>query len=279
MSKISDYLRAIRGHKKKIEEARQRQTVAGFAEELRKPIETLLDQFDSAGIQKKADDFVTDLDKLKLLQHLQSPHGADSEGRKRIVLSKPLSDAERLWQAVAQNDNGAAMEALSYFAELVTFEQPIDPDLQRLTNLILAKSILEGALPASKRGRPKSDDVEQLGKDVAQIYWEMRDGGKSYADTVALISGQVHKDERHIMRMVEANKKWVGETKERREANRKWLRVMRDISKRSEESNFSLVNHYFFSLPSELAQAEFQSEDWIDHLDELIRVEAEAKRH
>ena len=66
MSKISDYIRAVKDHFNRIEEDRQRQTVAEFANELRKPVDSLLEQFRSAGIHKQANDVVTDAEKRAL---------------------------------------------------------------------------------------------------------------------------------------------------------------------------------------------------------------------
>lgn len=274
MSKISDYIRAVKDHFNRIEEDRQRQTVAEFANELCKPVDSLLEQFRSAGIHKQANDVVTDAEKQTLLAHLQNAHRSDTAGTKRLTIEK-VPEADPLWRAVARNDNGAELEALWQLADHVIWEQPIEPDLQRLVNLILAKSIVQGTLPSMKRGRPKNENVEQLGKEVAQAYWDMRDGGKSYADTVAWLSERVHKDERHIMRMVEAHKGLVGETIEARERNRRWTSLMREIYDKDREGSYlSLLSP---KLPPELEQPDFQERDYIDHLDELIRAEAASK--
>ena len=64
-------------------------TVAEFANELKKPTDTLLDQLKAAGVAKSsASDALTDGDKQKLLSHLQASHGTASPERKKITLVK-----------------------------------------------------------------------------------------------------------------------------------------------------------------------------------------------
>ena len=64
-------------------------TVAEFANELKKPTDTLLDQLKAAGVAKSsASDALTEGDKQKLLSHLQASHGTASPERKKITLVK-----------------------------------------------------------------------------------------------------------------------------------------------------------------------------------------------
>ena len=64
-------------------------TVAEFANELKKSNETLLEQLKSAGVAKStATDFLSDADKQKLLNYLQTSHGTPSADRKKITLVK-----------------------------------------------------------------------------------------------------------------------------------------------------------------------------------------------
>jgi translation initiation factor IF-2 len=66
-------------------------TVSEFANELKKPTDTLLEQLKSAGVPKaSASDALTDGDKQKLLSYLQTSHGtaAASGERKKITLVK-----------------------------------------------------------------------------------------------------------------------------------------------------------------------------------------------
>jgi translation initiation factor IF-2 len=64
-------------------------TVAEFANELKKPTDTLLEQLKAAGVAKSsASDALTDGDKQTLLSHLQASHGTASPERKKITLVK-----------------------------------------------------------------------------------------------------------------------------------------------------------------------------------------------
>ena len=64
-------------------------TVAEFANELKRPTDALMEQLQAAGVAKKsASDVLTDADKQKLLNHLQSSHGTDAAQRRKITLTK-----------------------------------------------------------------------------------------------------------------------------------------------------------------------------------------------
>lgn len=275
MSKISAYIHSVQQHFKETSE--KTQTVAEFADELRKPVDILIEQLQSAGLSKNKNDIMLESDKQALLKYLQKSHGSEKSERKKITLTRGPSEAVKMWKAVAENQNGSAWEVLEHFTSEIIWGQPIDPDLQRLVNLIIAKSFLEGALPNMRRGRPKSDDVEEMGRAVAQKYWDLRDGGESYADAVEIISAQIYKDERHIMRMVEANTSSVGHTREERERKRKWRTFMREM--RTDENPYVSIYEKFINpdLPPELTNIEFDTADYIDHLDEVIKMELNTK--
>jgi len=64
-------------------------TVSEFANELKRPTQTLLEQLKAAGVPKAtAADTLTDADKHKLLAFLQSSHGTAGAERKKITLVK-----------------------------------------------------------------------------------------------------------------------------------------------------------------------------------------------
>ncbi|GAB4216721.1 MAG: translation initiation factor IF-2 [Rhodoferax sp.] len=64
-------------------------TVAEFANELKKPADTLLEQLRAAGVAKNAaSDSLTEADKQRLLSYLQSSHGTANADRKKITLVK-----------------------------------------------------------------------------------------------------------------------------------------------------------------------------------------------
>ena len=64
-------------------------TVAGFAQELKMPVELLIEQFNSAGVEKtSATDEVTEADKALLLASLQRAHGSADGAKKKISITK-----------------------------------------------------------------------------------------------------------------------------------------------------------------------------------------------
>jgi translation initiation factor IF-2 len=64
-------------------------TVAEFANELKRPTDTLLEQLQAAGVAKQsAADALTEGDKQKLLNYLQTSHGTAAAARKKITLTK-----------------------------------------------------------------------------------------------------------------------------------------------------------------------------------------------
>lgn len=64
-------------------------TVAAFANELRKSPAALLEQLKSAGVEKEGpSDALSEADKAKLLAYLQASHGTATHERKRITLAR-----------------------------------------------------------------------------------------------------------------------------------------------------------------------------------------------
>ena len=58
-------------------------TVSEFANELKKPVDTLLEQLKGAGVPKAAaSDVLTDSDKQSLLSFLQTSHGTAAPGER-----------------------------------------------------------------------------------------------------------------------------------------------------------------------------------------------------
>jgi translation initiation factor IF-2 len=64
-------------------------TVAQFATQLKRPVEALLEQLNSAGVAKQSpEDSLTETDKERLLEYLRSAHGTAAPERKKIVLTR-----------------------------------------------------------------------------------------------------------------------------------------------------------------------------------------------
>ncbi|MFY7913206.1 MAG: hypothetical protein ACOVPA_00870 [Rubrivivax sp.] len=261
MTKISDYLAQLR----RMDEQRRATTVAEFAAELDRPVDTLLSQFRAAGVSLEGvDSSVSEGDKQALLSHLRGTHTPTEGGRKRIRIE---TRAERSYRAVAGAENGAEWDVLQEFASEVVWEQPIDPLLQRLVNLIVAKAVLVGSLPPARRGRPVAEDAQQFGRDLAEDFWAMRDSGVPYKDAIGELSARHHKDERHLSRIIKEHTRWVGETRDKRDRQRQmWSWIAEVLAKHG-------PNPYRNSLMAAIETPplpELSLDDYLDHLSELL---------
>jgi hypothetical protein len=258
MSKISDYQKALREKEK----ADDKQTVGEFAVELMKKPAHLLKQLKEAGIQKsKASDVLTLKDKNQLLKHLQNLHRSKIPRKKITIKVDP--ETNKLIRRVAQEENGAEFEALNYFLGAVLAGEKIVPDFQKLINLIVAKSVLIGALPMQKLGRPKVEKLDSIGLEAAYRYWNLIDSGVPYEEAVQQVSSEFHKSDRHIMRLIAPHKKTVGETSEDRMRNR-------DRSKFLQSINPNSFDQYKKIFEPKIPVPNFTDDDYFDHLDELV---------
>ncbi len=70
--------------------------VAQFAEELRLPVATLIEQLQASGVNKKAgDDAITEQDKTRLRDYLQEMHGKKEEKKKITLTRKQTTEIKR----------------------------------------------------------------------------------------------------------------------------------------------------------------------------------------
>jgi chorismate mutase len=261
MSKVSDFIAAYRKQQEPTD-----QTVAEYAMELSKPLDSFMQQLSEAGIKKSSrDEILTHEDKNQLLKHLQKAHRPRGRRMDRTITID--HEINKFLRTVAAQENGAEWELLERFAAEVVWGQPIEPALQNVANLVCAKAVLTGALPLRRRGRPESDEIKELGLKVAQEYWFMRDSGHSYQETVNQLALRHHKDERHLMRMVEKHKSEVGLTLEDRQRHRRWVQTMQEIYSSSEAYEAHLAPIFREQMPV----PDFSWEDYIEHLDEMIR--------
>ncbi|KQO23695.1 translation initiation factor IF-2 [Acidovorax sp. Leaf76] len=121
-------------------------TVAEFANELKKSPETLLDQLKAAGVGKAApSDALTESDKQKLLAYLQASHGTASADRKKITLVK--KSTSEIKQADA---TGKARTIQVEVRKKRTFIQR-DEDVG---------AAAESAAPAVEEAAASSEDIE-----------------------------------------------------------------------------------------------------------------------
>lgn len=272
MSKISEYQAAL----EKLAKARKLQSVSDFAKELEKSSETLLSQLAEAGISKSsASDPISSIEKNKLLEWLQVQHG-DVKPRKKItVVVDPIE--RRLIRDVAEQKNGAEYEALEYLLGAVIRGEKVPSSLQKLINIIVAKSLFFGALPLRKLGRPKQEELDVVGLNAAERYWELVDSGVSYQEAVETVSTEIHKSERHVMRFVAKHKKEIGETKEAREEYRSYWNFYRTHVAHKPAYREAMVRYRRAFEPA-IPPPELSEDDYLEHLDELVeRLASQAK--
>ena len=273
MSKIADYI-------EQQERARETQTVADFAMNLRRSPDAILRLLQKAGVQKNAPtDRISEADKKTLLHFLKSQYSNPNDtSREKIVIEKMStpceSETDLLLKAVVEEKNGAEWGVLTHFAGLVIAENEIDPNLQAAVNLLVAQIVLCETLPLKKLGRPKSQEVEEVGLEIAQTYWDLRDQGESYSNAVSQLAGQFHKDERHIMRMVRAHKVRVGEDLQKREANRRSNEITRNLTMAIQSTE--VIDDYLKSFYRSWPQ--FTFEEYIEFLDERLINTIRARR-
>ena len=183
---------------------------------------------------------------------------------KRIVMP---SFQERTLKAVFDNENGADHRVLEVLAGLVLSGEKIDPDLQEVANAIVAQAVFFDALPLKRVGRPKEET--DRGFEIAIRYFELFDQGVGYAKSVETVAKQFHKDERQIMRLVKANKHWIGETREKRDAKRAWWRMCGELEARMRASGETSALEKMLEHLVELREAD-SKRDPIAELDRRI---------
>lgn len=272
MSKISEYLKSLGKHYKIMGTVT---SVEALAEDLCRAVPDLIEHFKSAGITKYPGDTVSAKEQADLRKHLRKQH--DNPHLRQIEIRLEPESQKNL-RAVATGENGAEWDTLKSFTESIVFGRAVDPLMQRLVNIIIARSFIKGALPSMRRGRPKSDETERLGEEIARAYWDMRDSGMGYAEAATELSAKYHKDERHIMRSVEKHKSAIGNTLEDRNRKRRWEGLLRDvyIGPTAEGQPHSVYQSLLQSreIPPELVDFQFDRNDCLEHLEELIEKEA-----
>lgn len=169
---------------------------------------------------------------------------------------------------LADEENGAEYGVLLQLAALLLSGREIDPDFQKVANAIVVQSLLMDRLPPKRKGRPKDGDDAQVFA-IARHYFDLMDNGARYADAVAEVGTKFHKDERHIMRMVQEGKKFIGNSKADRDRNRDWWRICAEmhtavIAAGGEAAEMKMQRHY-----AQMAARE-ASRDPMQELDEMI---------
>lgn len=172
-------------------------------------------------------------------------------------------------RAVAEKKNGAEFEALEYLLKAVVCGQKLAPPMQQLINILVAKSLLLGALPLRRLGRPKNENLESVGRNAAERYWSLVDSGATYQEAVEKVSLEIHKSERHVMRLVAKHKAEVGETLEQRTSQREFRNLLRRIYTDSPSASEALSKYAQIFEP-QIPPPDLTEDDYLEHLDELI---------
>lgn len=184
--------------------------------------------------------------------------------RKRITIP---SLEDRALKAIANNENGADYGVLQVLAGLVLGGREIDPDFQKVANAIVVQSLLFDTLPPKRKGRPKNEDGD--GFSVALMYYDLLDSGVRYADAVAQVAGEFHKDERHIMRIVKENRHLIGNSKEERQKKRDWWRICAEVRESVIAKGGTPADEQMLKVFEE-ADARDRKRDLVGELDEII---------
>lgn len=264
MSKLTEILDSFRLE----QDAKSRRTVTQFAEELGKDVGIVLEQFSEAGIVFSGpDDEVLSTHRQKLLDWLKVKHRSRSKKKIEIRRNLDFSPYGCAWRAVAGGENGAEWDCLNEFAGAVILGADIHPHQQRLINLIVAKAVIQGALPLKRVGRPKESRTDDLAMAVSTEYWELLDSGRTSVEAVECLAAKFHKTERQIFRYIEANKPSFGDTKEARDQKRELFKLMASFGDLGSDP---LASMSAMSLPD---LSSLTGEDYLDHLDEVIAKE------
>ena len=116
--------------------------------------------------------------------------------------------------AIADGENGAEQQAFHILAGLVLDDGAIHPLFQQVMNLLMVEIVLTGRLPYSKAGRPKHDDAHIDKTLIAWEFFDMRDDGMTYQETMDELVKRHHKGERHLARIVKDHSTHLPKTKE-----------------------------------------------------------------
>ncbi len=127
--------------------------------------------------------------------------------------------------AIADGENGAEQQAFHILAGLVLDDGAIHPLFQQVMNLLMVEIVLTGRLPYSKAGRPKHDDAHIDKTLIAWEFFDMRDDGMTYQETMDELVKRHHKGERHLARIVKDHSTHLPKTKEERDQRREFLRM------------------------------------------------------
>lgn len=136
--------------------------------------------------------------------------------------------------AFQKREAGADLSVLERLSEVVLSGGPVNANLQRIANAIIAEALLKGTLPDKKIGRKNADAFR--GHEVAYMYLDLRDGGSKRRAAMAAVNDKFRVDERQIDRWVKQYKPMIGVFVEDRERFRAWRKVCEETGHQDYEA-------------------------------------------
>jgi translation initiation factor IF-2 len=158
-------------------------TVAQFAAQLNRPTAALIEQLQSAGVEKQSpEDALTDGDKERLLEFLRTSHGTSAPDRKKIVLTRKstseikqadASGKARTIQVEVRKKRTFVKRDDAPVAEEVIAAPVVDPDEQArreadaAAHAALVKRQTEDAAERQRQAEAQAQVMAQRGADAA----------------------------------------------------------------------------------------------------------------
>ncbi|MGH8162025.1 MAG: translation initiation factor IF-2 N-terminal domain-containing protein, partial [Gammaproteobacteria bacterium] len=156
-------------------------TVKEFAEQIHTPVERLLEQLAEAGVEvSKADDALSNEQKMQLLAHLRSEHGEDSQAEPRRITLKRRSMSELKiagGQGRTKTVNVEVRRKRTYVKRAAVIEQ----EQQRIDEVRREREAEEAAIVAQEKAqeelveRQRQEEQERVQQEEAEREKETRE--------------------------------------------------------------------------------------------------------
>jgi hypothetical protein len=105
-------------------------------------------------------------------------------------------------------------------ADAILSGSVVSPEIQRIANLLLAKSLIDGRLPPKAPGRPYDEAAEVKHFECAYRYFDLLDKNTPRPDEH--VSAQMHMESRQIQRYAKEFKQLIGSSPAERDRFRAW---------------------------------------------------------
>ena len=125
--------------------------------------------------------------------------------------------------------HGAEFDVLKVLARAVLHGESLDPAFQAVVNALMAKVVFSEKLPSKAMGRKMgSGRIDSW--EVANDFYDMRDSGISYDQTVQALAQKHNMEESNVPKLASENKQSVGSTKAERKFNRMIRKAISDLN-------------------------------------------------